>query len=102
MNVANLELCKELFKLSGWPVGIHLGEWEDLTPQYDLGFLLRKLPPVVTLKSRAGGRWSCSILTGRINGKTIEKIELDKLANTPENAACKLAIELFKQGVVKL
>lgn len=66
MNVASLENCEKLFKLSGWEVSDHyiqlhdpdapielLSEYDTrpdskdykiLAPAYDLGYLLRKLP----------------------------------------------------------
>lgn len=55
-NVANLELCKELYAVSGWEAD-YWYDWnhgsptvEDMKlsesniPAYDLGYLLRKLP----------------------------------------------------------
>lgn len=65
MNVASLELCKELYELSGWsntefyykefaghPEVIHhlshlMAGLVSVHPAYDLGFLLRKLPRVL-------------------------------------------------------
>ena len=60
MNVANLDLCKELYELSGWKAtekyhyiaGTYTdidtvafrGRKYDGVPAYDLGYLLRKLP----------------------------------------------------------
>jgi hypothetical protein len=64
MNVASLELCKELYELSGWQydeAGSYIQDPEDeqntfhttdgdggyfrtVCPAYDLGYLLRKLP----------------------------------------------------------
>ena len=87
MNTASLELCKELFELSGWDGTAYEHELlngkhytrtlpvKEMThfdqntyiPAYDLGYLLRKLPPSI------------------------------QRADTPEDAASKLAIELFKQ-----
>ena len=56
MNVASLELCKELFELSGWGETEHM-HWRPtpmgdldpnkgiaICPAYSLGYLLRKLP----------------------------------------------------------
>lgn len=129
MNTASLELSKELYELSG---GKLLSEWGSTyfyytpdggsstghtvivgtrstvdIPAYDLGYLLRKLPPIVTLKSRAGGRWSAQLVKGQLvysyqeQKDEIKKWEVERTADTPEDAACKLAIELFKQGVLK-
>jgi len=62
MYVASLELCKELYELSGWDdiefqwSSIDGKHWEAAVSvlfagatevAYDLGYLLRKLPPVI-------------------------------------------------------
>lgn len=114
MNVASLELCKELYELSGWNIGefawaswnnedkvlYEMGGWDErvdwLCPAYTLGYLLRKLqdaglPVLESFKERNGNiRWASKIV-----GQYFE------LADTPEDALTKLAIELFKQGVLK-
>lgn len=118
MNTANLELCKELFELSGWdekdryykteaatlglvekslqlqPRTVGDGVW--LCPAYDLGYLVRKIPAqhfdlVKVVDSPE------YIFYIRKNGA----IQYEIGADTPEDAACKPAIELFKQGVLK-
>lgn len=110
-NHASLELCKELYELSGW--------WDDNLEKYDshdgtivrfgnipaysLGFLIRKLPAMI----EDGGveHWL-----------TVEKHEQDDYmvaysghgsiligsphADTPEDALAKLAIELHKAGIL--
>jgi hypothetical protein len=136
MNVADLELCKQLHDLSRWEDAEKCwykvnrathksGEWEDLggapefkalnveqvptynwetrrdtschteyvSPAYDLGYLLRKLQgqkraSVSRLLSRNMWVASCVGIT-----KNCE-------AANPEDAAAKLAIELFKQGIL--
>ena len=121
MNVASRELCKELCELSGWDYSV---AWSRLTdtpdgredwmlgtphsqaieiyPAYDLGYLLRKLKSHL-----ADNQW----LDIRINERnkagyvgaygTWEQGHLEYLeASTPEDAAAKLAVELFKQGVL--
>lgn len=117
MSVANLELCRELYELSGWKTelswmkfGKHLGNFADddrwtLTDgqhgdfaAYDLGYLLRKLDThSPELYKVASATWRCK---GR-NYTDISEDVYHKDADTPEDAACKLAIELFKQGVLK-
>ena len=123
MNVASLDLCKELYELSGWidapwayqlevgkrgleavevvdnshwgGISRHLFEKDTITgrepaylPAYDLGYLLRKLPEGCSIHKKENGyRWSMNHIT-------------DECTDTPEDAACKLAIELFKQGVL--
>lgn len=97
MNVASLELSKELYELSGWETDkwfafgaedeITLAEMPDI-PQYELGYLLRKLPGDM--------RWlDYSVRAGK--WEMLHDIE----ANSPEEATAKLCIELFKQGVLK-
>jgi hypothetical protein len=119
-NVANLELCKELYALSGWgddqsfmwglvSESIHVLEPEDVeakraVPAYDLGYLLRKLPetleqdnyPVVSRYFRVG--WSAYYEASNEYEPT-ERWYLVE-ADTPEDATCKLAIELFKEGIL--
>lgn len=138
MNVANLELCKELYELSGWDdmPGKTSFEWykpldeiQDwvlkpkqhfsshqarelhdeacLCPAYDLGYLLRKLAVkdgwthgrfdlsncLMPHESANEYYWSATY-NSFDNGFPVGEAE------TPEDAACKLAIELFKQGIL--
>ena len=107
MNVASLELSKELYELSGWKDTeygwLAYSDWEtntlsyELSKQdkkrwvagaYDLGYLLRKIDQVAI--EHYEGRWKALHMTSSA-GLT---------ADTPEDAACKLAIELFKQKVL--
>lgn len=121
MNVASLELCRELYEMSGWADtnytyyangGKHSGTMmhrsmvfnkSDNLPAYDLGYLLRKLP---TFHDEAnlwlnndGLSWQVGYATDKYGNGDFHFI-LSELADTPENAACLLAIELFKQGVL--
>lgn len=135
MNVANLEMCKELYELSGWGFDDSYTYWivtpnatgtmerrnardfDDRIPAYDLGYLLRKLPkhhnfgmPYVS-QANDGTQWVASYINWwalwEYDGKGSAKkwhhevtASLHFLADTPEDAACKLAIELFKQGIL--
>lgn len=144
MHVASLELCKELYELSGWgdelvdgtsmaknprkslawtPWKRNIPEKTDwhvrergssyglepgvlMIPAYDLGYLLRKLPKVqmstgsaykylLTLE-HTHSLWNAGY---PFNGDfTLFCFGVD---DTPENATCKLAIELWKQGGLK-
>lgn len=112
MHVASLELCKELYELSGWKDGIASWHIEmvgsgrkyirdsravPVAPQYDLGCLLRKLPnKQVKLRNGIHG-W---MIQWRKSGAETRNIEHVFEAATPEDAACKLAIELIRQGVL--
>lgn len=103
MHVASLELCKELCELSGW-VDCHdkyrsdgtlvswgFSGWKSREcPAYDLGFLLRKLP-YAELRN-----WRGIYTAWRNTPANFPPIEAD----TPEDCAAKLAIELFKTGVL--
>jgi len=117
MNTASLELCKELYKLSGWKETDNFYqfiEYSDLStgyyltnptvaaplhanayPAYDLGYLLRKLPRDFVLRPIPGAQWEIQYAPG-MSGK--EKI---CQADTPEDAACSLAIHLFKEGILE-
>lgn len=115
MNTASLELSQELFELSGWRTPNYVwtkreigGKWQSVClrleipdfehgdyPAYDLGYLLRRLPPRTTISKNpnreAYGAW--------VAGMDDDRFEE---ADTPEDAACKLAIELIKQGILKI
>jgi len=123
MQVANLELSIELHQLSGWDdteFAHTEWKWDDdrvfpkvklredaesglnsrlVAPAYDLGYLLRKLPeyhgdhPVLG-RVITGVRWSISY------GAVMDHLFINKVADTPEDTACKLCIELFRQGVL--
>jgi hypothetical protein len=109
MNFANSELCQELYDLSGWLTGIdgycytsptgerrgfEVSTLKDIEndralvcPAYDLGYLIRRLPPGNVLTSLED-EWIAS---------SSPKVTT---AATPEDATAKLAIELFKQGIL--
>lgn len=108
MNVASKQLCQELYELSGWNCvrdwyfAYHkaAGEVEydlklnadeskagrDDFPAYDVGYLLRKLQTVL------------HHIEGTDYAVKLHNIVWDM---QPEDAACRLAIELFKQGILK-
>lgn len=103
MNVASPELCKELYELSRWDAdGNHWwysdgqlvwAAWiAESTPAYELGYTLRKLPDFVRMEwwTEADGKrqYRCAYR------------DTIFLEDTPEDAVTKLAIELFKQGVL--
>lgn len=112
MNVADIELCKELFKLSKWEseltwaatkqdntvlVSSHEKELgHDLyrvAYAYDLGYLLRKLPLGVEVAK--------TVMGYRADAPPAQRKRC--IANTydsPEDATCRLAIELHKSGIL--
>lgn len=115
-NVSSLELCKELYKLSDWLKTYHYWDletkettynvitfrdtWEPVEgfiPAYDLGYLLRKLQERT---NRIQDTWLLGLSTNNVGYSVVYK-DLVMLADTPEDAVCKLAIELFKQGLLK-
>lgn len=127
MNVASFELCKELYGLSGWATedrllhyyagGFVTGTADNNNPSaYDLGHLLRKLraidDPVLT-EHKANIYVELTVLENYASATAVRGITetgpaqriQPRLpicdADTPEDAACKLAIELIKQGVLK-
>lgn len=100
MKVASLEYCKELYKLSRWgSEDVSPGAEDKYIKRYDLGYLIRKMPAVTYLTSD-GDEFVASYTPN------IEIIELGKTAQywfgskKPEDALCRLAIELWKQGVL--
>lgn len=118
-DVASLELSKELYELSGWDAddwwfgnqvyGAHQ-DWPKRgfypegqeAPAYTAGYLLRKLQEglpsgeyvAISADNDKRGVWLAGISNDHSLGDT-------SYADTPENAACKLAIELVKLGVIK-
>lgn len=125
MNVASLELCKELLELSKWANSlkdldniwgidsagnsaivtgqayatavVKIGIPVEVIPAYDLGYLLRKLQTVhITMEHGYNGmQWSFTYRNGTLSGYLFQD------ADTPEDACAQLAIELFKQGILK-
>lgn len=117
METAAQELCEELYQLSGWDDTA--GGWEDrdkgypvfnssyvVLPSYDLGYLLRKLP-----KSEVTDRKLRLMMNAPVASRTekegwlfyygiAEGSTLKGFASSPEDAAAKLAIELFKSGIL--
>lgn len=122
MTVASKDLCQELYKLApdwfdtfakyylldgalslrpsikiddDWPGHV----LEVVAPAYDLGYLLRKLPDHI------GGSLYAYQLQGLENRKGTYTYTYGEgykaTADTPEDAACSLAIALFKQGILK-
>lgn len=100
MNMASLELSRELYKLSNWSpdegwINDNTSE-EGAAPQYSLGYLLTKIA--------ADG-------TTLDNELILKKSSLDWVAmfqgitrlddQGAANAVCRLAIELWKSGVLK-
>lgn len=125
MNVASQELCEELYSLSGgvkstWKDTEYRRYYDDglfvtneklnglWLPAYDLGYLLRKLPKYIGHASQScrlglfpqgftntgGSDWCASYDTFK------GEIYLLQTADTAEDVTCKLAIELFKQGIL--
>ena len=120
MNVASLELCQELYDLTGWDYddAAHCSHWKGIVvwgrktegvPAYDLGYLMRKLPGnawagyagVAPLDDN--GYFCRSFAQAYIytwaKDKDVERA-YSLVADTPEDAACKLAIELIRQGIL--
>jgi hypothetical protein len=91
-DTASLELSKELYKLSGWEYLSHqwMSPFDDEHPVYDLGYLVRKLSPITLNRGMNG--WDIYVHEGQLH---------QAMADTPEDAACLLAIHLFKQGILQ-
>lgn len=128
MNVASLDACKELHELSGWnphewvydtsyvdnwlrdisDFAHTTREWLGVNtiPAYDLGYLLRRLPKWIDDEDGDDDRSYPFIMEHKRAGYYDEQTsgyvdDLNCSADTPEDAAAKLAIELFKQGILK-
>lgn len=125
MNTASLNLCKELYKLSGWgdddrddldwyrrhkdleTIVIDIEMHDSLAPAYTLGYLLRKLELKdgwnhgrLDLSHCADVHESGTQYYWAVSFNSYDNDFPVGEANTPEDAVCKLAIELFKQGIL--
>ena len=121
-RVASVDLCQELYKLSGWantaafwqddyyPDGSHLWNLYDdselrsgsVVPAYDLGYLMRMLPGHYVQKlgnETYTARWTCYAPTAEQRALGTNHLS-GSSRTSPENALCRLAIELFNQGVL--
>jgi hypothetical protein len=144
MHVASLELCKDLYELSGWAKTAFPGHQDtdkqymvfkdgsnqdfpylldgrddlsykdydaDYTPAYDLGYLLRKLPANCYIRNcMNSGDFNPDQLPpanrfeaylDEIDTTEKEFFRQYRAADNPEDAACSLCIELFKQGILR-
>lgn len=126
MNVASKELCEELYAVSGWypepaalwgyywfDIDLRTGkpcEWkiaryfgprdpEHQIAAYDLGYLLRKLPTnigsnlILEADGKGKDKWCIYYDAAPVQIKSYYNV-------TPEDAAAKLCIELFNQGIL--
>lgn len=105
-NVASLEHCKELYELSGWnphDLPDHPGSNGKLpyVPAYDLGYLLRKLPRTAITRIDQNDFKNAEWVADSFLLRDRKRKPVQFRADTPEDAAANLAIELFKQGVLK-
>lgn len=128
MSVASVELSGELYELSRWCPSTRCNGMHNtkFPPQYDLGYLLRKLPD--TIRSRGHGFWYRWQLTPLGPGYNIsyqnhpwvrdhksalkrDGFEDEYIENLPywqpphyadeaADVVAKLAIELFEQGIL--
>lgn len=105
MNFASLDVCTELYELSGWNIGESAwGTWNEQSkvideeegwderfnwacPAYDLGYLLRKTN--IGVRPHDGQGWKAFFR------------DKNFIATTPEDAVCRLAIQLFEQGILQ-
>lgn len=100
VHVASFGLCLELYELSGWwATDFEYNQDGKLVidgfcPAYDLSYLLSKLPSMAYVQVGLGGYVAA-----------LQESEADHkypcFGDTPEDAVCTFAIQLFKQGVLK-
>ena len=101
MNYANYGLSQKLHQLTigKWDTGTHFGaDGMGAIPKYDLEYLMSKLPDDVYDDDRPAtsgqykdGKWFCGYAFG-----------ISCSADTPEDAAAKLCIELIEQKVIEV
>jgi hypothetical protein len=131
MNVASLENCRKLFELSGWvdthflwltaannPKGSLWRNDGQLTPDdaavcpaYDLGYLLRKLPPSLP-RNHTSDYWMTlrplSVNQFEACYRALTDLDMGPPAvinrfidSTPEDVTARLLIRLFETGILK-
>lgn len=98
IDITSWELTKELKEVSGWEPDASNKELQQVG--FSLGYLLRKLPKFigndrVTIQPVVDDRWDASY--DELDGSSTH----DCFADTPEDAAAKLAIELFNQHILR-
>ena len=84
---------------------------EFICPAYDIGYLMRKLPDSIWSDKyeQKASLWTRKNLSdysvwywvGNSKDGSGTSSEYSAVADTPENALCRLAIELFKTGILK-
>lgn len=124
MNIASLELCKELYELSSWdetekmhwkptPLGnLDSNKGVAECPAYDLDYLLTKIPHHISGyhldmwaypdEDTEGFAFSYYAPLADGGKGAVAKNLPQRGDKNPTNAACKLTIELIKQGVIKI
>ena len=121
MNVASLELCKELYELSGWSntdnyhclmATTPKESWVVLDraaskirnyPAYDYIYLLNKMPmghPVSKIYAELRSQRIFKDAWGISWRTEDDEVEVYVESSNIVDAAAKLAIELFKQGIL--
>lgn len=115
MSFASKDLCQELWELSEWktpkyhltsggvgrPIAMPISHpaSNSVCPAYELGYLLRKLPLGCCGLFQSASTWIASY--NDVYGEHLSKKPfMSTKAGTPEDAAIKLSIELFKQGIL--
>lgn len=93
MHTVSQELSKKLHAVSGWYTD---DDWDDNHPKYTLGFLMRKLPPHYAIWRGRSGKW----YVAPVESATRLSLELDIDADSAENAAAMLCMELFRQNIL--
>ncbi len=93
MSVASRELCDKLFKLSKWVCSP-----SKYGQRYDLGFLMRKLPNKTEISKVNLGLYEAVCYP--FDRYKSEHLYYDGAADTPEDAACSLAITLFEAEIL--
>lgn len=91
--VASPELSKELYGLSRWSD-------PDAPSVYTLGYLLRKLPDTTKI-GVSGDLYTAYSNPGGTPKNGAKWHDFVEVAESPEDAACKVAIALIKAGEIE-
>lgn len=114
MNTASLELCKELYELTGWRGTEHIEiaennrDTDDLPdeqsiPLYDLGYLFHRLPEgAYVRKNKQNPGKVRGVHKGKYTAAAGYGLPTNyiEFGDTPENAAIKLLCEMIRVGTL--
>ena len=102
MSSVLLELCKELYKRTGWILGFEGIMHDGYIPAYSSDYLLEKLPRYIYLQQSADGKWWWASQLQPTELRTAENAyqSINTSAGTPLRALLLLTLKLHEEGLL--